>query len=128
MAEAVSLLRLHVMRASYLLNCVLVGSGVCCEFVHRQKPWDAITGGGIQLLGGTGAPVGGRNPLPGRDAADHFHAAVLQAALVHLGLLSVAGGWSLNRACPRFLDRNRIGHCRDPLEIRICALDQEHRQ
>jgi hypothetical protein len=29
MAEEVSLLRLYVMRGMYLLNCVLVGSGVC---------------------------------------------------------------------------------------------------
>ena len=44
MAEQVSLLRLYVMRGMYLLNCVLVGSGVCYEFVHRQKPWDPTVG------------------------------------------------------------------------------------
>jgi hypothetical protein len=40
----VSTSRLYVLRAMYLLNCVLVGSGVWVEFVHRQAPWDPITG------------------------------------------------------------------------------------
>lgn len=44
MAEEVSLLRLYVMRGMYLLNCVLVGSGVCYEFIHREKPWDQMVG------------------------------------------------------------------------------------
>src|SRR5215471_1394054 len=43
MAEEVSLLRLYVMRGMYLLNFVLVGSGVCYEFIHREKPWDQMT-------------------------------------------------------------------------------------
>lgn len=44
MAEEVSLVRLYVLRGMYLLNFVLVGSGVWVEFIHRQKPWDPITG------------------------------------------------------------------------------------
>src|SRR6516165_6506266 len=44
MAEEVSLLRLYVMRGMYLINCVLVGSGVCYEFIHREKPWDQMVG------------------------------------------------------------------------------------
>jgi hypothetical protein len=44
MAEEVSLLRLYVMRGMYLLNCVLVGSGVCYEFIHREKPRDQMVG------------------------------------------------------------------------------------
>jgi len=44
MVEEVSLLRLYVMRGMYLLNCLLVGGGVWYEFLHRQHPWDAITG------------------------------------------------------------------------------------
>ncbi len=44
MAEEVSVLRLYVMRGMYLLNCVLVGSGVWAQFIYRQKPWDPIPG------------------------------------------------------------------------------------
>ena len=44
MAEEVSVLRLYVMRCMYLLNCVLVGSGVWVTFIHLQKPWDPIPG------------------------------------------------------------------------------------
>ena len=44
MAGQVSLLRLYVLRGMYFLNCVLVGAGVCYEFVHRQKPWDSTVG------------------------------------------------------------------------------------
>ena len=44
MAEEVSVLRLYVMRCMYLLNFVLLGSGVWVQFIHRQKPWDPITG------------------------------------------------------------------------------------
>src|SRR5215469_9682049 len=44
MVEEVSLLRLYVMRGMYLLNCLLVVGGVWYEFLHRQHPWDAITG------------------------------------------------------------------------------------
>ena len=44
MAEEVSLLRLYVMRGMYLINFVLVGSGVCYEFIHREKPWDQMVG------------------------------------------------------------------------------------
>jgi hypothetical protein len=28
----------------YLINFVLVGSSVWVQFIHRQKPWDPITG------------------------------------------------------------------------------------
>ena len=44
MAEEVSTLRLYIMRGMYLLNCLLVGSGVSAEFIGRQQPWDPITG------------------------------------------------------------------------------------
>ncbi len=44
MAEEVSLLRLYIMRGMYLLNCLLVGSGVWVQFIHRQNPWDPISG------------------------------------------------------------------------------------
>ncbi len=44
MAEEVSVLRLYVMRCMYLLNCVLVGSGVWVSFIHRQEPWDPTPG------------------------------------------------------------------------------------
>src|SRR5215471_3358752 len=44
MAEEVSLLRLYVMRGMYLISFGLVGSGVCYEFIHREKPWDQMTG------------------------------------------------------------------------------------
>ncbi len=49
MSEEVSVLRLYVMRCMYLLNFVLVGSSVWVQFIHRQKPWDLITGGGRPL-------------------------------------------------------------------------------
>ena len=51
MAEEVSLGRLYVLRGMYLLNFLLVGSGVCVEFVHRQKPWDQITGAAFRYFG-----------------------------------------------------------------------------
>ena len=44
MGEEVSVLRLYVMRCMYLLNCVLVGSGVWASFAHRQKPWEPVPG------------------------------------------------------------------------------------
>jgi hypothetical protein len=44
MAEEVSVPRLYVMRGLYLLNFVLVGSGVLVSFIHRQKPWEPIPG------------------------------------------------------------------------------------
>lgn len=44
MAQEVSTLRLYVMRGMYLLNCLLVGSGVSAEFIRRQQPWDPMTG------------------------------------------------------------------------------------
>ena len=44
MDEEVSVLRLYVMRGMYLLNCLLVGSGVLVSFIHRQKPWDPVPG------------------------------------------------------------------------------------
>ena len=40
----VSIARLYAMRGMYLLNCVLVGSGVWFQFVHRPAPWDPIPG------------------------------------------------------------------------------------
>jgi hypothetical protein len=38
MAEEVSVFRLNLLRAMYLLNCILVGSGVVTQFTHRQAP------------------------------------------------------------------------------------------
>ncbi len=86
MAEEVSVLRLYVMRFMYLLNCVLVGSGV----------W--------------------------------AHAAVLQDILAARSVRSSAGGRPFNRPYAGILDRNRIGHYRDPLDVCICALHQEARR
>ena len=44
MADEVSVLRLYVIRCMYLLNFILVGSGVSAAFVHRQQVWDPLTG------------------------------------------------------------------------------------
>jgi len=44
MTGEVSTLRLYVLRGMYLLNVLLVGSGFVTEFVHRQAPWDQLTG------------------------------------------------------------------------------------
>ena len=44
MAEEVSVLRLYVLRGMYLLNCVLVGSGVGFTFINLEKPWDPMIG------------------------------------------------------------------------------------
>jgi len=51
MDETVSIARLSVLRGLYLLNFLLVGSGVCLEFIHRQKPWDQITGAAFGFWG-----------------------------------------------------------------------------
>ena len=40
----VSLMRLYLLRAMYLVNFALVGTGVGYEFIHRVKAWDQITG------------------------------------------------------------------------------------
>jgi len=44
MSDEVSILRLYALRSIYLLNCVLVGSGVWVSFIHRQEPWDPMIG------------------------------------------------------------------------------------
>lgn len=44
MAEEISVLRLNLLRGLYLLNCLLVGSGVVTQFMQRQAPWDPLTG------------------------------------------------------------------------------------
>ena len=65
MVEEVSLARLYVMRGMYLVNCLLVGSGVWYEFMHRQHAWDPITGAAFSLwaaLAGLSA-LGIRYPL-----------------------------------------------------------------
>jgi hypothetical protein len=65
MAEEVSVPRLYLMRGMYLVNCVLVGSGVWVQFIHRQEPWDPITGVAFSFwaaLAGLSA-VGIRYPL-----------------------------------------------------------------
>ena len=65
MVEEVSLTRLYVMRGMYLVNCLLLGSGVRYEFMHRQHAWDPITGAAFSLwaaLAGLSA-LGIRYPL-----------------------------------------------------------------
>jgi hypothetical protein len=65
MVEEVSLPRLYVMRGMYLVNCLLVGSGVWYEFMHRQHAWDPITGAAFSFwaaLAGLSA-LGIRYPL-----------------------------------------------------------------
>ncbi len=44
MARDVSVLRLYLLRCMYLLNCLLVGSGVWISYIQRPKPWDPIPG------------------------------------------------------------------------------------
>lgn len=44
MTDDVSILRLYVMRGMYLLNCLLIGSGVAAALIHRRQPWDPMTG------------------------------------------------------------------------------------
>jgi hypothetical protein len=44
MTPDVSIQRLYLMRGMYLLNFVLVGSGVCHEFIQRLAPWEPIVG------------------------------------------------------------------------------------
>jgi len=65
MPEQVSLLRLYMMRGMYLLNFVLVGGGVWVEFLHRQKPWDPITGAAFSFWAGLSglSALGLRYPL-----------------------------------------------------------------
>jgi hypothetical protein len=65
MTEGVSTLRLYVMRGMYLLNCLLVGSGVWVEFAHRREPWDPITGVAFSFWAALSAlsAVGIRYPL-----------------------------------------------------------------
>ena len=65
MAREISLARLYILRGMYLLNCLLVGSGVGYEFLHRQHPWDPVTGAAFSLwaaLAGLSA-LGIRYPL-----------------------------------------------------------------
>jgi hypothetical protein len=65
MAEEVTLTRLYVMRAMYLVNVVLVGSGVSYEFMHRQHAWDPVTGAAFSLWAALAAlsALGIRYPL-----------------------------------------------------------------
>jgi hypothetical protein len=49
MHEEVSVLRLNVLRGMYLLNCVLVGSGVVVTFMHLQRPWEPMPGVGFSF-------------------------------------------------------------------------------
>jgi hypothetical protein len=44
MTEEVSVFRLYLLRAMYLQIFVLVGSGVVTQLMHRQGPWDGLTG------------------------------------------------------------------------------------
>jgi hypothetical protein len=44
MAGDVPILRLYALRGMYLVNCLLVGSGVVAAFIRRQEPWGPITG------------------------------------------------------------------------------------
>jgi len=65
MGEAVSTLRLYILRGLYLLNFLLVGGGVLFEFLHRHKPWDPITGCAFSLWAALAvlSAVGIRYPL-----------------------------------------------------------------
>ena len=49
MAEEVSLLRLYVLRGRYLLNFVLVVSGVCYEFHSPRETLGSDDRSGVQL-------------------------------------------------------------------------------
>src|SRR5215472_15863654 len=44
MAEEASVLRLYDIRAMYMLNFGLVGTGVVTEFIHRKEPLAPIPG------------------------------------------------------------------------------------
>jgi hypothetical protein len=44
MPDEVSVFRLNLLRCMYLLNAVLVGSGVVAAFVQREGPWGAVPG------------------------------------------------------------------------------------
>lgn len=44
MPDEMSVLRLNLLRCMYLLNAVLVGSGVVAAFVQREGPWGAVPG------------------------------------------------------------------------------------
>jgi len=44
MTQPVSVPRLYVLRALYLVNFALVGSGVVLAYVQRTQPWAPITG------------------------------------------------------------------------------------
>jgi len=65
MAEEVSIPRLYVMRGMYLVNCVLVGSGVWVQFIRRQSPWDPITGAAFSFWAALSvlSALGTRYPL-----------------------------------------------------------------
>jgi hypothetical protein len=124
MAEEVSLVRLYVMRGMYLLNCVLVGSGVFYQLVAREKPWDPMTGVAFSFWAALAAlsALGIRYPVA---LLPVIHMQLLyKNLLVHRSLLSSAGGWPLKRPCPRFCGRNCIGHHRDSLDLCSCALHQ----
>ena len=65
MSNQVSLVRLYLLRCMYLLNCVLVGSGVWATFIHRQKPWEPVPGVAFSFWGALAAlsALGVRYPL-----------------------------------------------------------------
>lgn len=50
MTDEVSVLRLYLLRSMYLLNAVLVGSGVWVQFIHRQAPWNPMVGVAFSFL------------------------------------------------------------------------------
>ena len=45
------------MRCMYLLNCGLVGAGVCVQLINRHEPWDPIPGVAFSFWASVGGPV-----------------------------------------------------------------------
>jgi len=65
MTEEVSIPRLYLLRGMYLLNFVLVGSGVVVQFLHRKEPWGPIPGAAFSFWAGLAilSALGIRYPL-----------------------------------------------------------------
>lgn len=65
LTQEVSVLCLYVLRGMYLLNFVLVGSGVSAQFIHREKLLDPIPGVAFSFWAGLAclSALGIRYPL-----------------------------------------------------------------
>lgn len=61
----VSVPRLYLMRCMYLLNCVLLGTGVGIAFIQRQRPWEPVPGVAFSFWAALGvlSALGVRYPL-----------------------------------------------------------------